>query len=1846
MAGGVLMFFARRTPPRTHLSIPQRLFCVGLVLGPPVALGFLGVDAVIRQIDGVLAQSAPLVSAEVSRSLKREVRIGRLESDLTAGGIVGLIRRRAEFGTVPVNAYDIAVANGTTIAGSGLIASARQVTIDLHIPSLLGGQAATGGVPRITLKDSFLLLERYKDGTFNVTKLLPPKEPNQPPSDPFRTYVALENSRVTFRDFQTRVATASSPAVNFIQVGNGFVDLSGSREFRFAAAAQAQAGTVTKKRLAGAIDVSGVLGRGLPLVRPGAPAAESARYLISLNVAGASAAYWLPYFIAVPSFTVTDGVADVDVTLAAPRPPTLGESNPRLGIALGATFRNGRVTAKEFAVPLTDAAGKLDFSDGTLNYDTTARIIGEPVASSGTLWNLTAPEDAAVASGPLPKPQLAVTVKAPRISVQRALAAFLPKTARLPEGLQVSGIATVTAAANGPVNQPIITAVAALPTGQVAFRDLPRLTNLAANITYTQGLLGLTNASAQVVGGGSLRGRLGMQVAPGPSGSATTRGNAVFAARVENVALQNLSQLQGLLAGKNVKRPLRLTGLGSADITGKRVSGALSAAANLRTTGLTLGDIGFPVASARVIYNNGVISLPWARILSPAGAATVRGGVGESGSLSLRFALSSLDLNRLSGALGLQGIGGTLTASGTVSGTVAAPRVTLERAVALNLQYETPAVKGVGGKPDSPSRTFSIDTVTAKNVVATRSDLIINEPILVRRYPAVVSIYGRINNLIPRGGTSSTKPQLALTANVRNLDYAEVLRQLGIEPPIPIAAVGNISAPPLVLPTPNSDAERQRRANSPTRRIVTAAADAVSKAGAAFGGFITDSTLRISGPITSPSVSGAAQLGRLLIGPYPVDGGYIRFAYGPEGASVPEVRLRASVGVVTASASMDKAGELRGTFRAPNLQLAPLSFLVRQVVGVSGDLSVAGTISGNVKNPVLSAQVFPSTITVAGTPLSDVTADLIRVRYSADTKAVDLSIPRLSLSQDGTKIAATGLRYNVANGRFGASLQVETGDIGVLLDTVRRSGLADTPTGAGIVRRLNALPYPIGGTFVFNQLSVSGRLANGVFSERNIVADLQAKDIRVGDYAANTLNAKASLQGDLIRVVTAEIVNQNTTIRGSGTIDLARDGRINVLVESNQASLDLVRAFPGQSGFPVRGQVDVAVIARGLTRQPTITASLEGRDLIVGPPPPAPTPVREGQKALAAVPGVPAPDSATQSAAAPGSAFVISLLRAEGELRQDEANGTYLALPDIIVRSGDNEIRGEVSLPLNFGSSASESVDGLILPDKPLIVRATIGQLDLASLARSLGVEGLDAEGNLTGSVAFGGTLANPALSGGIQLAGGKLRLPKAPGTNRDRVNPISSLDMDVRLSGQTIDVRQLRVALGSPNGQRGEFGSVSTQGTVTLTNLQRTPAPQGGQGRPAAGGARARRGGIQGTTDLRVEFNKLRPVLENISGFLGDSAKGLGEIVRGQIDGTLLVKGPLTTFTVSTPPNKPLLLTNAFAQLPTNPAPESKAGDIPTVNPTLDIAVDFSKGATIASAGTFSLQAAGDVTATGQLFGTSQNALQVQSDIATTGGYLRYGLGEQFNVQRGGDINLRFSASTGLGITVRDLTARQKFYNRNSNAPTLAARASDPTSVFGSTQPPTATRSNGYTITVRVDGPLLLGDQTSGTPGQGGPTLTFTSDPYLSREEILALIGTREQIELAARGNVQGAVSLGVSRLLQSTFVPRLLAPLEGQVATAFGLEEFGLEYNPNAPLTVRFVKRLPDPLDRFLVEYTRSLQTRSQTTAIQPYTFRFSYELYQLRQTRGVLPRLQIGVQLNDQRSFTTFLQGTINY
>ncbi|MBC8104054.1 MAG: hypothetical protein H7Z41_15890, partial [Cytophagales bacterium] len=1096
------MAFLRRRAPRSPLSLAQRLLALTVFLVPPSVLCVWGASAFIRQIDGALAQAAPLASAEVSRSLRREVRIGRLESDLTSGGILALIRRRSQFGTVPVIASDVSVANGTTIAGSGLVASARRVTVDLNIPLLLGGQTASGGVPRVTVTDPFLLLERFRDGSFNVTKLLPKKDPNQPPSPPFRTYVALENGRVRFQDFQTRIATPSAPAVNSVQNLNGFADLSGAREFRFVASARAQRGTPTAQRLTGLLKVDGSLGRGLPSVRPDAPSKESARYLIHFAATGAAARYWLPYFVALPAIRITSGTADVDATLAAPRPPSPGTPNPRLGIAIGARFRNGRIEAEALPVPLTDAVGRLAFSEGALDYDAAGRVLGEPVSSSGTLWNLTAPELSAATRvrKEVPKPQLAVTLRADRVPLERSLATFLPKGVRVPSGLRVSGAAAITAAFNGSLGQPVITAIASLPSGQIAYQDFPPLSRIAANLTYTQGLLGVTNATAQIAGGGTVRGRLGLRLAPSTSGGEAERGNSVFAARVENVPLPRLAALRRLVPIGNRAQPLRLAGSGSVDLTGKRVRGQFSAAANVRTNGLALGSLSFPVASARVIYDKGVVSLPWARVLSPSGAATVRGGVGTGGALSLRFALSSLDLRGLASALGLSGIGGTLTASGTVEGTTAAPRVLVERAVALNLKYQIGATPAENGQVASPPRTLALDTVTARNLVLTRSDLVIADPLLLRRYPAVVAVSGRISDLLPSNSASGRGgPRLALTARISNLDYAEVLRQLGVEPPISItpgqtnsAAIDSIftrSAPrPLVIPT-------QPRSRGPFRSIASAAANATSRAGAAFSGFVNESTVRVTGPIRSPSISGAAQLGRLLIGPYPVDGGYVRFAFGPDGSSLPEIRLRASVGVITASASLDKNGKIQGTFRAPNLRLAPLSFLTEGVVGVSGDLSVAGTLAGDLQNAVVQAQVFPSTVEIAGTSLTGVAADSIVVRYRAASKTSDLSVPKLSFVQGGTQVSANAVRYNFSNGRFAGDLRVQTGDIGVLLDTVRRSGLADTPAGAGIVRSLNALPYPVSGTFVLNRLAVSGRIANGLFTERSVTADLQARNL-------------------------------------------------------------------------------------------------------------------------------------------------------------------------------------------------------------------------------------------------------------------------------------------------------------------------------------------------------------------------------------------------------------------------------------------------------------------------------------------------------------------------------------------------------------------------------------------------------------------------------------------------------------------------------------------------------------------------------------------------------------------------------
>jgi hypothetical protein len=229
-----------------------------------------------------------------------------------------------------------------------------------------------------------------------------------------------------------------------------------------------------------------------------------------------------------------------------------------------------------------------------------------------------------------------------------------------------------------------------------------------------------------------------------------------------------------------------------------------------------------------------------------------------------------------------------------------------------------------------------------------------------------------------------------------------------------------------------------------------------------------------------------------------------------------------------------------------------------------------------------------------------------------------------------------------------------------------------------------------------------------------------------------------------------------------------------------------------------------------------------------------------------------------------------------------------------------------------------------------------------------------------------------------------------------------------------------------------------------------------------------------------------------------------------------------------------------------------------------------------------------------------------------------------------------RRTVVNGSKITVSDLTARTTVFVPTDLAPSLDVRASEGPSLVRSSVPPTG-RSTRYRITVAIDGPVPLSDD----PNEEAlfrDALRPTSDPPLSESQILALIGSQRQIEGLAGGDVQTALSNTFSQVLNSRLVPSLLSPIEQSLAAGLGLEEFGVEYNPDAPLTLRLSKRLPTPLQRFLLGYTRTLGTSGlQAGQPEPFNLSLTYEIG---------PRLQLGASTDEQRTFLFFLRGSLSF
>ena len=1860
------------------LSVILRL-CLFLV--PLGLLLYGGLTNTVRRVDSALSQSAPLVSDIATRILQRPVNLGHLQSNLSVARIWSMLQHRDSLGTFPISADDITVATARTtytdaaghiavfdeprLAGSAVLAHAPRVALLISLPALLTGDF-NNTLTRVEVDSPELILVRDNTGQFNFLHLVP-KNPAAKPGPPFRTVIEVLRGRLRFRDY----ASLSSPgalAQNDLAGINGTADLSSAANYRFAATAAAAPGTPTVERFRGRINLDGAWGRTAPGVLPDSPSKESARFLIHLTATDGDAPYWLYYAVKVggpaptkPStpevFHMDSGRASVDVTVAAPRPDITSGPTPGIGISLVTQFRDGRISTGYSPAGITDASGRLDYEDGTVTFKTSARLLGRSASAAGALWGLT-PD----ASGNRAlNPELAINFHASRLPALKSLLALLPTSSAksLPSALQIGGDIGVDGLVSGPMRNPVVTA--RVSGVAVAVHGLPRLTAGAANIEFASGVLAISNVTARTDGGGTISGRAAIRVLAAPGAPI---GDTQFAVRADGIDLRDITALQAM--GRNANPNLRLSGKGSVDTVGTRSGGVLHAAANVRTQGLSVGSIAFPVAQARLLLtNNGpttTVLLPSARLESGVGALDIAGAVnavpGKPGALSLRWTATALDLAALSRAAGIKGVAasGLITAAGTIGGTPSAPRGAISDLVALNLRLRTSSA-------GQPSMEFALDSLRGSGIIVTPNGIRISRPVVIRRFPARLTIAGTIDGLRP-DARGAFDPRFNLSASIFNLDSSEIERQL--KKSVAAAAKEALLAPGAV----------------------------VDAATPGFAGAIARASVRAVGRLSAIKLSGSAVFGNILAGSYPLDGGSVDFTYDKASGTttVRNATLLASVGKITGNARLLAGGALSGDFLARGIDLSKLSFLTSKTApdqggryvangfAVGGVANISGRIAGTVRAPVVTAEILPSTVVVAGVPLSDIVAQGIRYSLNPDTGATHIDIPSLSLHQrdvaagGDTSLTLKNFHVDLPTGQVSLDLAAESTDIGVLLATLETSEFADTAAGQGILNAIEKnVPSPVGGRFAIDHLTIRGKIAAGgvvkgkpTYRFTNGTGDLVASgsDLRFGTFVAPKLDAHATLSGErvLLETLTATTPGTpdvpGTTFRGHGVFGL-NDGSINAVVESNAASIASLRLLRPLQSLPLRGNVDLSVLLRRNAAGTTVTGSIQS---VAGLGQGSGLDVYTDPRATEAV------GTAAESKL---SVFHLDLVRAEGQYVVDPNGVASILVPDALISHGGASVHLAGSIPLS--SSAADTS----LSTRPIALTVSVPPVDLREFAPLFGApeknkkgklgKAIDLGGMLSLNLALGGTVANPQLSGDIILDKGHLTLPSAPGETKDRINPIKNIDAHLVLADNKIDFQTFNLDLGGPDKRTGNFGSVKVAGNIALNGITQL-------------GRLLRAGGdtsgdldrivLDDILDLTVTATDLRPVDDNLFGY--------GEFVEGKVNGVVTVTGAAQHPLIASGAINRVRVADAYLRVTSAapPAP-SKAAALP-INPTFDVPIEIVGKAVVTDGAVFRFEANGGARIKGSLADQGggfdvigKSGLDINAVLNVVGGWFSLPTA-RFTVKRSNAVGSDGSTSASDFSTTESQTASTVTLRYNSANPSVIANnikavtrvyvasgnnigtyaqrvngafqtSSSPISSPASSGPSTA-----YTITATINGPLniLTGDPASGE-GAAAPqksVLSFSSVPSLEQPQIIALLGTQQQLDQARNGDVTGALASLSNSILYQRFLPQYLSPLTNGIQTALRLEDFTFNYDPSGVSQIFAAKRLPNPFQRFVIDYTQQLQTRQ--TAQQPYLFRLSYELFQFKPTKGIQPRLQVGFSSDQQHVTKYFFQSSASF
>ena len=965
-------------------------------------------------------------------------------------------------------------------------------------------------------------------------------------------------------------------------------------------------------------------------------------------------------------------------------------------------------------------------------------------------------------------------------------------------------------------------------------------------------------------------------------------------------------------------------------------------------------------------------------------------------------------------------------------------------------------------------------------------------------------------------------------------------------------------------------------------------------------------TFHLGGSVHSPTAYGHAVVSDATVASYRIDRLAADLRYNDGTLSVGNALVKSGAATVTAHGTRTASGVIRADFAASGLDLTRFYQLTDPFADVQGTLALSGSFAGTPEKPqvvvraltlpdlVVNSQAFaPLTLagryddgvfTQTGAPWRFVVS--VPADYAAEPAGqVEYDIDRLRLILPVGAHRKRPLALSLAAAIPGSAPE----RLSHVFRTIRQTTWGRTPAGQSFLAGLAKLPQPLSGIFALPRVSVSGPVTALTAS-----ADLSADNLVFGESTLAGLTAHAEYGGGKTpsgRVTASahDLLAAGVPV-GAASLDASLVNRT-ITVKALKATS--ARAFLSASGTAnldgaINASVDASNIPLALLRSAVLSAgpylNLLPREisaLTVNASGPTRSPNYVGSISLANPEGAkPSPQD---------SALALDRVRS-GTITVSSPTPDA---PKVLTVSSLSAFKNgrliatlSGTLPLSLPELTTPEAVPTDVPDQNDL-HADLSVQDLSALAGfSPALDAKKTSGALSATANFGGG----RLSGLVNLKNASVGLLGFD-TYANKINGIVVLGEN-------------KASIQSFSGQSSHGGTFALSGGAALTNAKTLSLKLI-------------------ATDLTVDEASKQSLLY----------RQFNSGLKAKINGTVSAVGPWLTPRIATPPNAPVVISDASGTLPSASNAPAAKGAPSAFDPRFAVAIQLGGGKThtvTVSNALLKAEAGGLVQ-----IGGSLSAPQVRANLTVAKGQFTLPPSTVLKIVRPGtgDANTvaasyPYTGPDGLPAlrTQVDLYAQATVTPSQSS---LAQYRSVASGTVGESAPSVsdlgATPFGGsrqrYTITAHIHGVLNSPDQLA---------LDLTSSPGgLSRQQMLAALVPASALLASGGGDLESG--------FKQALVSAALSPLTSTLGEALGLSDLNVAYDPNQPLLVTGTVDLGP---RLSVTYSRSFGARGTTeTSLQPpqYTVQLGYDL-----TR----RLRLGVGTDDQNNKTVTLQTVIRF